>query len=329
MRILVTPERLDDLSRRMSQAAGELRDLEGRLGRTLGALDWQVRQQANVEGQMHIAQHRARMLAESAERMARYLADKARVFRQVDQEETAQLQKVSYIIVEKLPIPAPPRLPWPFPPIPPIPRLPRIPWPLPRIPGIWPPIIILIPPKISLPFPIPWPKPRPIPPRQQPWAPSQPVPSTPGHQTESKPEVKLNEGVRPEDEDPQIGCVRYAQKKRADLKETGGKGGAADYLTKPELRDKVFQVKDGSERLEKGYAIVWDRGHKDLSAAGQQYGHIAIVEDVVVENGVEYVIVSHAGVGTNPGPTTYPVWSMRMKIPKSVLKDPNIYIIGA
>jgi len=333
MRILVIPERLDDLSRQMTQAAGELRDLEGRLGRALGGLDWQVRQQATVEGQVRTAQHRARMLAESAERMARYLADKARVFREVDHQGAAQLPKVPIIVVGPLPIPAPPRLPWPFPRIPSIPRLPRIPWPFPRIPIPWPPRIILIPPRIPS-FPLPSPKPRPTPPPPRPKSPSQPVPSTPSYPTESKPKVKL-EDVRPENYHPKNGCVRYAQDRRPDLglaPDDGEehKGGAADYLDKPDLKDKIFQVKDGSERIEKGYAIVWEKGHPALGdSAGKYFGHIAIVEDVVVENGVEYVIVSQAGVGPEPGPTIYPTWSMRMKIRKSELIDKKIHIIGA
>jgi len=86
MRILVTPERLDDLSRQMTQAASELRDLEGRLGRALGALDWEVRQQANVEGQVHAARRQALALADEAEGLARFLTERAAAFRQADAE---------------------------------------------------------------------------------------------------------------------------------------------------------------------------------------------------------------------------------------------------
>jgi len=91
MRILVIPERLDDLSRQMTQAAGELRDLEGRLGRALGALDWQVRQQANVEAQVNAARRQAQNLAGEAERLARFLTDRAAAFRQADAEGAQSL----------------------------------------------------------------------------------------------------------------------------------------------------------------------------------------------------------------------------------------------
>jgi hypothetical protein len=91
MRILVIPERLDDFSRQMSQAANELRDLEGRLGRALGGLDWQVRQQANVEGQVHAARRQALALADEAGRLACFLTDRAAAFRQADAEGAQSL----------------------------------------------------------------------------------------------------------------------------------------------------------------------------------------------------------------------------------------------
>ncbi len=90
-RILVVPERLHDLSRQMNQTASELHNLEGHLGRALGGLDWQVRQQANVEGQVRAAQGQARALAERAEAMARFLAERATAFQQADAEGASVL----------------------------------------------------------------------------------------------------------------------------------------------------------------------------------------------------------------------------------------------
>ena len=108
MRILVTPERLDDLSRQMTQAANELRDLEGRLGRALGGLDWQVRRQANVEGQVHAARRQALALADEAERLARFLTDRAAAFRQADAEGAQSLgDAVRPYITPPAPVPVP------------------------------------------------------------------------------------------------------------------------------------------------------------------------------------------------------------------------------
>lgn len=89
MRILVTPERLLDLSRQMGQEAAQLREMEGRLGRALAGLDWAVRQQANVEGLVYNARNQARFLAERAETIARFLAGRAQAFQQADQEACA------------------------------------------------------------------------------------------------------------------------------------------------------------------------------------------------------------------------------------------------
>ncbi len=91
VRILVVPERLHDLSRQMNQTAGQLHNLEGHLGRALGGLDWQVRQQTNVEGQVRAAQSRARALAEQAETMARFLSERATAFQQADAEGASVL----------------------------------------------------------------------------------------------------------------------------------------------------------------------------------------------------------------------------------------------
>jgi uncharacterized protein YukE len=91
-RIQVVPEHLEGLSAQMFRAAGQLRDLEGRLGRALGGLDWQVRRQANVEGQVHAARRQALALADEAERLARFLTDRAAAFRQADAQSAQALE---------------------------------------------------------------------------------------------------------------------------------------------------------------------------------------------------------------------------------------------
>lgn len=165
VRILVVPERLYELSRQMSQAANDLRSLDGHLGRVLGGMDWQVRQQANIEGQVQAARSQARALAERAEAMARYLSHKARLFGDADQQG-AKAIPASPLPSLPWPIIRPPRLPWPFPQIPVIP-LPVIPpwWKLPRLP---------------IPIPIPSPKPPPTPaPQPKPKPTPTPAPRTP------------------------------------------------------------------------------------------------------------------------------------------------------
>jgi uncharacterized protein YukE len=112
MRILVIPERLDDFSRQMSQAASELRDLEGRLGRALGSLDWEARQQANVEGQVNTARRQAQSLAGEAERLARSLAERAAAFRQADAQGAESLGATTQAYFRAVtPIPTPTPLP--------------------------------------------------------------------------------------------------------------------------------------------------------------------------------------------------------------------------
>ena len=114
MRILVTPERLDDLSRQMTQAANELRDLEGRLGRALGSLDWEARQQANVEAQVHAARRQAQNLAGEAEGLARFLTDCAAAFRQADAQGAESLGATTQAYLRSLP-PSPLPVPTPLP----------------------------------------------------------------------------------------------------------------------------------------------------------------------------------------------------------------------
>ncbi len=134
---------------------------------------------------------------------------------------------------------------------------------------------------------------------------------------ESSESIHLTHGIRPENFDPKKGCVEYArQRRKPDLGPTGGKGGAADYITNPRLKDKVFQIKDDTSllgKIKRGYAIVWPRHHPELKGTiGDEYGHVAVVEKVEAD----YVIVSQAGWPGKP----------RMKIARERLK--SLYIIG-
>lgn len=107
VRITVVPERLQALSQQMAQAASTLRDLDGRLGRALGGLDWEVRQQANVEGQVQAARSQAHALAEQAEAMARLLSERAQAFQQADQQGAEALGAATQRYIAAVPVPTP------------------------------------------------------------------------------------------------------------------------------------------------------------------------------------------------------------------------------
>ncbi len=94
MRILVTPELLEGLSQQVAQTAAQLYELGERLGRTLNALDWEARQRANVEGLVNAARSRAQHLADEANRLARFLTDRASAFRQADAQGVQSLEAV-------------------------------------------------------------------------------------------------------------------------------------------------------------------------------------------------------------------------------------------
>lgn len=110
----------------------------------------------------------------------------------------------------------------------------------------------------------------------------------------------------------------YAQNRRRDLGNTGGTGGAADYLTK--LKDRIVRV-GGSGDLRKvigiGFALIWQRNHWWLTDVGKQFGHVAIVEEV----GSDSVIVSQAGVGSETDLRDYTRPSMRMRLNRRDLAD--------
>ena len=111
-RIIVTPELLNNLSLQMTQSANQLRDIEGQLGRTLSELNWNVRQQANIDGQVNSARSQAKQLVEQADSMASYLTDRAEAFKQADSRSSDDW--IRTFPVEPAPVPIP--VPTPIPP---------------------------------------------------------------------------------------------------------------------------------------------------------------------------------------------------------------------
>lgn len=102
-RITVTPERLQELSVQFVHTRNDIQDIGDRLDSILGNLDWEVRQQEKVEGQVQSARQQARILAEQTEVLARHLAAKAQAFEQADQQGMAGFQ----VIFDKYPLPIP------------------------------------------------------------------------------------------------------------------------------------------------------------------------------------------------------------------------------
>ncbi len=93
-RILVVPENLRSLSSQLHQAAQELNAISSRVGGTLVGLDWETRQKAGVDGQVNDTRSRAGALANQAETLARYLANKAQAFEQADAQGVTDLETI-------------------------------------------------------------------------------------------------------------------------------------------------------------------------------------------------------------------------------------------
>lgn len=85
-RIVVVPEKLQELSTQFARAGNDLQDLGGRLNSILGTLDWEVRQRAGVEGAVGQARSRAAQLGEQTLEMGRFLALKAGAFSEADSQ---------------------------------------------------------------------------------------------------------------------------------------------------------------------------------------------------------------------------------------------------
>jgi len=91
MRILVTPERLQETARLFQQAQAEWQAQGTRLRTQLNGLDWEARQQVNVEGQVEQAARLANDLAQRSGELATSLESAASRFEQADSQSAAVL----------------------------------------------------------------------------------------------------------------------------------------------------------------------------------------------------------------------------------------------
>lgn len=91
MRIQVTPERLREAARLFQQAQAQWEEQGARLQSQFGGLDWEVRQRANVEGQVSQAIRLASNLAQRAAELAASLESAATRFEQADNQGAAVL----------------------------------------------------------------------------------------------------------------------------------------------------------------------------------------------------------------------------------------------
>jgi hypothetical protein len=92
-RILVRPSDLQSLSLRLTQAVGELQATASRLRRAANSLDWDVRAEMAVGGQVDGALRLAANLARQGEATARYLSEQARAFTETDLALARELEK--------------------------------------------------------------------------------------------------------------------------------------------------------------------------------------------------------------------------------------------
>ncbi len=95
MRILVTPDRLQEMAVSMRQASLELEQALLALRRAWAELDWETRQAAALEALFVQAQRQAMALQEEAERLARFLNERAAAFSQADTESSASLAQTT------------------------------------------------------------------------------------------------------------------------------------------------------------------------------------------------------------------------------------------
>lgn|GEM_PF-5519853 len=93
-RILVRPEYLQDLCRRLLQSSGEIRASVSRVQGELSRLDWEVRVQNDIESQALGACRRGQAAADQAEEMARRLWAKVQAFSDADCSAAAGLAQV-------------------------------------------------------------------------------------------------------------------------------------------------------------------------------------------------------------------------------------------
>jgi uncharacterized protein YukE len=86
MRILVDPYHLRALARQLDMAADSLQNQTSSLGSIYARLQWEVHQQASIDGQIHRARHMATELVTRLEAMAHYVRRKADMFEEADRQ---------------------------------------------------------------------------------------------------------------------------------------------------------------------------------------------------------------------------------------------------
>lgn len=86
MRILVIPERLEEVGYQLRVAARELDEMAASLSRALSGLDWEARQQAHVDALTRQGILLAKTCSQEANDLARFLVEKARAFREADSQ---------------------------------------------------------------------------------------------------------------------------------------------------------------------------------------------------------------------------------------------------
>ncbi|MFN3761977.1 MAG: hypothetical protein ACK4WK_02095 [Anaerolineae bacterium] len=95
MRIRVVPSELRALSSRWREVARVLEEVDLQVQRAWSGLDWEVRQEAALEALVIQARRQALALREEAQRLARFLEERASAFEQADQEGSALLGQVT------------------------------------------------------------------------------------------------------------------------------------------------------------------------------------------------------------------------------------------
>ncbi|HWI51371.1 MAG TPA: transglycosylase SLT domain-containing protein [Symbiobacteriaceae bacterium] len=90
-KIQVHPDELVRLSGELKQIAGRLREAGARLGGAVSQLSWQVGQRLDLEAQAAGTRRQAELLADEAEGMARFLEQRAELFRAADGQGTEDL----------------------------------------------------------------------------------------------------------------------------------------------------------------------------------------------------------------------------------------------
>lgn len=86
MRILVNPDRLHETAQYFRCAGRDLYDLAAHLQMLAYNIDWEIRQKADIEGQIQTLHHQAETLSEQVETLSHYLETKADAFRQADSQ---------------------------------------------------------------------------------------------------------------------------------------------------------------------------------------------------------------------------------------------------